>query len=161
MTAICQGDSGLGSEESSTEYQRNRMMTIRFSIRWLIVAYGLFVWFQLVPTFLLNNFIVMILPAKVSQIVVLGLTWMFVIALVVGHRSSAKAVWETTAGSILYTLTMLMVFERFWLAPTGKAPATQIVGLILLVGALMFAGSWLGGQIFQRSLRQRAKTVSP
>ena len=136
-------------------------MKVKFNVRWLLVAFGLFVWFQLVPTFLLKDMIVIMIPPEPNKLVALGLIWLFVIALVVGYRSAGNVLWETTGGSVLYMLMMVVVFNRFWLAPMENVYLDRLTGLTLLVGALVFAGSWLGGMIFQLSPRQRGKTVSP
>ena len=135
-------------------------MEKKFSVKWLLTAFGLFVWFQFVPTFLLKGLIVSMVPGEMNKLVGLGLIWLFVVALVVGYRTSGTVVWEATGGSILYVLMMVLLFGRFWLAPMKNVYVDRLTGLTLLVGALVFAGSWLGGKIFQLSPRQRAKTVS-
>lgn len=136
-------------------------MPTKFSIKWVILTYCLFVWFQYVPTFLLKGLIGGMIPNEVNRMIAVGLVWLFVVAFLVGYRSSGTAVWETTIGSILYVLTILFLFERFWLAPMKNIYVDRLTGLTLLVGALVFAGSWLGGKMFQLSARQRGKTVSP
>ena len=135
-------------------------MKVKFNVRWLLVAFGLFVWFQLVPTFLLKDMIVIGIPPEPNKLVALGLIWLFVIALVVGYRSEGTVAWEITGGSVLYVLMMVLLFGRFWLAPMKIIYVGRLTGLILLVGALVFAGSWLGGKIFQLSRRQEEKAVS-
>jgi len=135
-------------------------MEKKFSVKWLLTAFGLFVWFQFVPTFLLKGLIVSLIPGEMNKLVALGLIWLFVIALVVGYQSEGTVVWEITGGSVLYVLMMVLLFGRFWLAPMKIIYVGRLTGLILLVGALVFAGSWLGGKIFQLSRRQEEKAVS-
>lgn len=135
-------------------------MENKFSVKWLLTAFGLFVWFQFVPTFLLKGLIVSMIPVEMSNTVVLGLIWLFVIALVIGYRSAGTVLWETTGGSVLYMLMMVLFFKRFWLAPMKNIYFDRLTGLTLLVCAMVFAGSWLGGKIFQLSRRQEVKAVS-
>ena len=135
-------------------------MEKKFSVKWLLTAFGLFVWFQFVPTFLLKGLIVSLIPGEMNKLVALGLIWLFVIALVVGYQSEGTVVWEITGGSVLYVLMMVLLFGRFWLAPMKIIYVGRLTGLILLVGALVFAGSWLGGKIFQLSRRQEEKAIS-
>lgn len=136
-------------------------MESKFSVKWLLTAFGLFVWFQFVPTFLLKGLIVsMIPPGEMNKLVAIGLVWLFVIALVVGYRSAGRVLWETTGGSILYMLMMVLLFKKFWLAPMKNIYIDRLTGLTLLVGALVFVGSWLGGKIFQLSHRIEENTIS-
>ncbi len=131
-----------------------------FSMKWLLTAFGLFVWFQFVPTFLLKGLIVTLIPGEMNKLVAFGLIWLFVIALVVGYRTAGSVAWETTGGSVLYMLMMVLLFKRFWLAPMKNIYIDRLTGLTLLVGAMVFAGSWLGGKIFQLSRRQVEKALS-
>lgn len=135
-------------------------MENKFSLKWLLTAFCLFVWFQFVPTFLLKGLIVAMIPGEMSKLVAVGLVWLFVIALVIGYRSAGTVLWETTSGSVLYMLMMVILFKRFWLAPMKNIYIDRLTGLTLLVGALVFAGSWLGGKLFQLSHRIEEITIS-
>ncbi len=131
-----------------------------FSVKWLLTAFGLFVWFQFVPTFLLKGLIATMIPGEMNKLVAIGLIWLFVIALVVGYRTAGSVAWETTSGSVLYMFLMVLLFKRFWLAPMKNIYFDRLTGLTLLVGALVFAGSWLGGKIFQLSHTREEKALS-
>lgn len=135
-------------------------MESKFGVKWLLTAFGLFVWFQFVPTFLLKGLFVSLIPGEMNKLVAIGLVWLFIIALVIGYRTAGTILWETTGGSVLYMLMMVLLFERFWLATMKNIYIDRLTGLTLLVGALVFAGSWLGGKIFQLSRRQEVKAVS-
>ncbi|MBI3110770.1 MAG: hypothetical protein HYZ01_04265 [Ignavibacteriales bacterium] len=135
-------------------------MESKFSAKWFLTAFCLFVWFQFVTTFLLKGLIVSTIPSEMNKLVAIGLVWLFVIALVLGYRTAGTVVWETTGGSVLYMLMMVLFFNRFWLAPMKNIYLDRLTGLTLLVGALAFAGSWLGGKLFQLSRRQEIKAVS-
>ena len=131
-----------------------------FSVKWLLTAFGLFVWFQFVPTFSLKGLIATMIPGEMNKLVAIGLIWLFVIALVVGYRTAGSVAWETTSGSVLYMFLMVLLFKRFWLAPMKNIYFDRLTGLTLLVGALVFAGSWLGGKIFQLSHTREEKALS-
>lgn len=131
-----------------------------FSVKWLLTAFCIFVWFQFVPTFFLRDLIVSFIPIEMNKLVAIGLVWLFVIALVAGYRTAGSVAWETTGGSVLYMLTMVLLFERFWLAPIKNIYIDRLTGLTLLVASLVFAGSWLGGKAFQPSHTRKEKTLS-
>lgn len=128
--------------------------------RWVGIGYCFFVVFHLLPSYLAIFLSPLVSGGRMAD---KGL-WLFfglaVIGYYIGYRSKGVTILEPAISSVLYLLTLSLLFERFW----GRAMTTRTIGLMIVWAALSFiisfVSAWIGELMQARKEMKRAHSPS-
>ena len=112
--------------------------------RWVGIGDCFFVVFHLLPSY----FLIFLSPLFSQTNMADKGIWLFlglgVIGFYIGYRSKGVTILEPALSSVLYLLTLTLLFERFW----GRSLNTRTMGLMLIwvvVGfVISFVSAWIG-----------------
>lgn len=160
--AIFYEESSRGSNDGYHDQRESNMREIKWSLRntkidwkWVGIGYCFFVVFHLLPSYLIMGF-----PFD-RDFAGFGI-WLFVglaiIAFYIGYRSRGITILEPTISAILYDITLLLEFNKFWGRSVSHSWGTIYVWGILTL-TLGISCAWLG-EIVQSRKQAKAKTGS-
>jgi hypothetical protein len=125
--------------------------------KWVGVGYCLFVVYHLLPSYVLLGF------ARFGMLGEAGKgIWLFigfaVIAFYIGYRSRGITILEPAISSVLYVVTLTLLFEKFWGRSFSMRSAGVIYVWIVGAGVIAFVSAWVGELWQSRKERARSST---